>query len=162
MNSKPLNIRAATVEDAEAIFNFINELAIYEKAPQEVVTNVSMIQATLFGESPQAQALIAEIDSNAVGYAIYFTSYSTWLGKQGVYLEDLYVSPSFRGFGAGKALLKKIAKNAVDNDCGRVEWSVLDWNKPAIDFYESFGAKPQDEWTVYRLTGDALLKFANN
>jgi GNAT superfamily N-acetyltransferase len=162
MNINSLTVRCATDADAEIIFSFINDLAIYEKAPHEVVTNVADIRKTLFGDSSHTYALIAEIDDNAVGYAVYFFSYSTWLGKSGIYLEDLYVSPASRGVGAGKALLKEITKIAVDNNCGRVEWSVLDWNKPAIDFYQSFGANPQDEWTVFRLTGDALSKFANS
>ena len=104
--------------------------------------------------------LIAEIDNTPVGLAIYFYNFSTWLGKHGIYLEDLFVTPSARGKGAGKALLKSLAKIAVTEQCGRVEWSVLDWNKPAIDFYEALGAKPQDGWTVYRLTDNALIDFA--
>ncbi len=155
-----LNIRPANIDDAEIIFQFITELAIYEKAPLEVATTVEEIRTTLFPDKPQAYALIAEINDEAIAYAVYFYSYSTWLGKQGIYLEDLYVSPSSRGLGAGKGLLKELAKIAVNNDYGRVEWSVLDWNQPAIDFYQSFGAKPQDEWTVYRLTGEALDKFS--
>ena len=154
-----ITIRPANINDSEMIFSFINELAVYEKAPEQVVTTAAEIRHTLFGESPQAKALVADVNNETIGYAVYFFSYSTWLGKQGIYLEDLYVSPSSRGIGAGKALLKELAKIAVNNNCGRLEWSVLDWNQPAIDFYESFGAKPQDEWTVYRLTGTALQQF---
>lgn len=157
-----LIIRSATIDDTEIIFKFINELAIYEKAPQEVITTAEEIRTTLFSNSPLAYALIAEINGEAVGYAVYFYSYSTWLGKQGIYLEDLYVSPPSRGLGAGKAMLKEIAKIAITKQCGRVEWSVLDWNQPAIDFYQSVGAKPKDEWTVYRLASDELNKFAEN
>ncbi|MBX2849643.1 MAG: GNAT family N-acetyltransferase [Acidiferrobacterales bacterium] len=157
--SSPI-VRDANLDDADIIFKFINELADFEKAPQEVITNVDQLEETLFGKSPQAYALVAEIENQVIGYAIYFFSYSTWLGKQGIYLEDLYVSPSFRGHGAGKALLKNIAQIAVDENCGRLEWSVLDWNESAIDFYESFGAKPKHEWIVYRLDGRKLQNFA--
>ena len=155
-----LNIRPAVTDDCTQIFEFIRELAIYEKAEHEVVTNVEQIQSSLFGDQPQAKGLMAEMDGQAIGFAIYFHNYSTWLGKHGIYLEDLYVSPKFRGVGAGKALLQSLARIAIDKGCGRVEWSVLDWNQPAIDFYRALGAKPQDEWTVYRLTGDALTGFA--
>ena len=116
--------------------------------------------STLFCESPKAFALIAELNGIAVGFAVYFFSYSTWLGKYGIYLEDLYVSLDERGKGAGKALLKELAKIAVEKNCGRLEWSVLDWNQPSIDFYEAMGAKPKDGWTVYRLDGEALNSFA--
>ncbi len=108
----------------------------------------------------QTEALICEVAGKAVGYAVFFTSYSTWLGRNGIYMEDLYVTPDYRGIGAGKALLKTIAQYAVQRQCGRLEWSVLDWNQPAIDFYLSIGAQPQDEWVRYRLTGDALRAFA--
>lgn len=155
-----INIREANIGDTQQILDFILELAIYEKAEHEAKANADHIHATLFCESPKVHGLIAEIDGSSVGFAVYFYNYSTWLGKHGIYLEDLYVSPTARGSGAGKALLKELSKIAVANDCGRVEWSVLDWNTPAIDFYLAMGAKPQDEWTVYRLTGDALNKFA--
>lgn len=153
-------IRRATSEDAALILKFIVELAIYEKAEHEVVANEDDIKGSLFGKDSKAYALICEIDKVAVGYAVYFYNYSTWLGKFGIFLEDLYVSPTHRGLGAGKALLKKLAEIAVDEDCGRVEWSVLDWNQPAIDFYQAIGARQQDEWTVHRLTGKALTDFA--
>ena len=155
-----INIREANIGDTQQILDFILELAIYEKAEHEAKANADHIHATLFCESPKVHGLIAEIDGSSVGFAVYFYNYSTWLGKHGIYLEDLYVSPTARGSGAGKALLKELSKIAVANDCGRVEWSVLDWNTPAIDFYLAMGAKPLDEWTVYRLTGDALNKFA--
>ena len=155
-----LHIRPTTVDDCALILHFIRELAIYEKAEEEVATDEDQLKESLFGETPKAYALISEVDGAPVGFAVYFFNYSTWLGKNGIYLEDLYVSPKFRGHGAGKALLKELSRIAVANDCGRVEWSVLDWNEPAIQFYRSLGARPKDGWTVYRLTGDALTSFA--
>ncbi|MBB1201440.1 GNAT family N-acetyltransferase [Enterobacteriaceae bacterium 89] len=154
------SIRKATPADAKAIYDMIYELAVYEKAPEEVVTTPDEIRATLFGEDSKTEALICEIDGRIAGYAVFFTSYSTWLGRNGIYMEDLYISPDFRGKGAGKALLKTVARTAVERRCGRLEWSVLDWNQPAIDFYLSIGAKPQDEWVRYRMDGEALLNFA--
>ena len=156
----PLHIRPATPDDAELILRFITDLAIYEKAEHEVKTDAAGIRDSLFAEGSTAHGLICENDGQPIGYAVYFFNYSTWLGKHGLYLEDLYVSPEARGVGAGKALLRHLAQLAVARDCGRFEWSVLDWNTPAIDFYESFGARPQSEWTTYRLTGQALLDFA--
>lgn len=156
----PLHIRPATPDDAELILRFITDLAIYEKAKHEVKTDAAGIRDSLFAEGSTAHGLICETDGQPIGYAVYFFNYSTWLGKHGLYLEDLYVSPEARGLGAGKALLRHLAQLAVARDCGRFEWSVLDWNTPAIDFYESFGARPQSEWTTYRLTGQALLDFA--
>ena len=156
----PLTIRPATPDDAELILRFITDLAIYEKAEQEVKTDAAGIRDSLFAEDSTAHGLICENAGQPIGYAVYFFNYSTWLGKHGLYLEDLYVSPEARGLGAGKALLRHLAQLAVARDCGRFEWSVLDWNTPAIDFYESFGARPQSEWTTYRLTGQALLDFA--
>jgi len=153
-------IRQATPEDAQAIYDMIYELAVYEKAPEEVVTTPDEIRATLFAADSKTEALICETEGKPVGYAVFFTSYSTWLGRNGIYMEDLYVSPDYRGNGAGKALLKTIAKYAVERKCGRLEWSVLDWNQPAIDFYLSIGAAAQSEWVRYRLSGDALIDFA--
>jgi len=155
-----LNIRPAIAADAQSILDFIIELAVYEKARHEVVTSVGELRETLFGPEAKARALLCEIDGRAVGYAVYFYNYSTWLGRNGIYLEDVYVTPAFRRRGAGKALLKYIAQKAVAENCGRFEWSVLDWNTPAIEFYEAQGARPQSEWTIYRLTGAALKKFA--
>jgi GNAT superfamily N-acetyltransferase len=155
-----LTIRPATADDAELILRFITELAIYEKAEHEVKTDAAGIRDSLFAEGSTAHGLICENNGQPIGYAVYFFNYSTWLGKHGLYLEDLYVSPEARGLGAGKALLRHLAQLAVARGCGRFEWSVLDWNTPAIDFYESFGARPQSEWTTYRLTGQALLDFA--
>ncbi|WP_027896531.1 GNAT family N-acetyltransferase [Zestomonas thermotolerans] len=155
-----LHIRPATADDAELILRFITELAIYEKAEHEVKTDAAGIRASLFGADSTTHALICERDGEPIGYAVYFFNYSTWLGRHGLYLEDLYVSPAARGQGAGKALLRHLAKLAVARGCGRFEWAVLDWNTPAIEFYQSFGARPQEEWTIYRLTGQALLDFA--
>ena len=155
-----VHIRSATAEDAGLILHFIRELAIYEKAESSVQTDEAGIRASLFGADAKAQALVCERDGQVIGYAVYFYNYSTWLGRNGIYLEDLYVSPEQRGSGAGKALLQYIARLAVAQGCGRFEWSVLDWNTPAIDFYKAAGAVAQDEWTVYRLQGDALRKFA--
>ncbi|MGE8503097.1 L-amino acid N-acyltransferase YncA [Ectopseudomonas oleovorans] len=155
-----LHIRPATADDAELILRFITELAIYEKAEHEVKTDAAGIRDSLFAEGSTAHGLICEHEGQPIGYAVYFFNYSTWLGKHGLYLEDLYISPEARGLGAGKAMLRHLAQLAVARGCGRFEWSVLDWNKPAIDFYESFGARPQSEWVGYRLTGQALLDFA--
>jgi GNAT superfamily N-acetyltransferase len=138
----PLHIRTATAEDAALILRFITDLAIYDDAEHEVKTDVAGIQASLFGPDSNAHALICEHEGQPIGYAVYFFNYSTWLGKHGLYLEDLYVSPEKRGVGAGKALLRHLAQLAVAKDCGRFEWIVLDWNQPAIEFYQSFGAHP--------------------
>lgn len=156
-----VRIRPALADDAGLILNFIRELAIYEKAESSVQTDEAGIRDSLFGPDAKAQALICERDGKAIGYAVFFYNYSTWLGRNGIYLEDLYVSPEARGSGAGKALLQHIARLAVAQGCGRFEWSVLDWNTPAIDFYKAAGAVAQDEWTVYRLQGEALQKFAS-
>lgn len=155
-----LVLRPATAADAGLILRFIIELAVYEKEPDAVVTDQDGIAASLFGQRATAKALIAELDAEPVGYAVWFASYSTWLGRNGLYLEDLYVTPEMRGRGVGKAILRQLAALAVAQGCGRMEWSVLDWNAPAIAFYESVGARPQSEWTVFRLTGDALSTFA--
>ncbi|PWB32425.1 GNAT family N-acetyltransferase [Pseudomonas sp. SDI] len=156
----PLNIRPARVEDAEQILAFIIELAEYERARQAVVASVEDIRHSLFGEGAAAKGLICERDGQAIGYAVYFYSYSTWLGRNGVYLEDLYITPEQRGSGSGKQLLRHIAREAFEQGCGRLEWSVLDWNEPAIQFYTSLGAEPQDEWVRYRLEGETLRNFA--
>ena len=153
-------IREATIDDSSLILQFVRELAIYEKAEHEVLATEAQIQNSLFGADATAHALICEKGGDALGFAVYFFNYSTWLGKNGLYLEDLYVTPSARGSGVGRALLKQLAQIAVQQDCGRFEWSVLDWNEPAIKFYESVGAKAQDEWVIYRLTGQDLVDFA--
>ncbi|RMH38644.1 MAG: GNAT family N-acetyltransferase [Gammaproteobacteria bacterium] len=152
-------IREATVKDVAVIHQFIQELADYEQLSDEVTATISQLENTLFGETSVAHVLIAEQDNEPVGFALYFFNYSTFLAKPGIYLEDLYVRPKFRGRGVGTALLKKLAAIANERGCGRLEWSVLKWNKPAIDFYEKIGARPMDEWVTYRLAGKALSSF---
>lgn len=155
-----IDIREATIEDAALILQFITDLALYEKAEHEVLATVEDIQNTLFADDAIVHALVCSIHEEAVGYAVYFFNYSTWLGKHGLYLEDLYITPKYRGRGAGRTLLKHLASIAVSKNCGRFEWSVLDWNEPAIKVYESLGARPQSEWIGYRLEGEALRNFA--
>ena len=156
-----MQIRPATTNDSKIILGFIQELADYEKASDEVVATEQHIKSTLFSDNATAHCVICEHESNPIGFAVFFYNYSTWQGQNGLYLEDLYVTPEYRGIGAGKALLRHLAQHAVAHNCGRFEWSVLDWNTPAIDFYESIGAKPQAEWIKYRLDGDALVSFAD-
>ena len=155
-----LSIRQAVAKDAAIILNFIRELAIYEKAEHEVLATEKTISDTIFANDSHINALICEQDGQAIGIAIYFFNYSTWLAKSGLYLEDLYVAQEHRGKGAGKLLLKKMAQIALEKDCGRFEWSCLDWNKPSRDFYQSIGAKSQDEWGGYRMSGQTLIDFA--
>jgi GNAT superfamily N-acetyltransferase len=155
-----IHIRNAQADDAAVIHGFIVELAIYEKAEHEVIASIADIERSLFEAAAPARGLICEIDGKPVGFAVYFLSYSTWLGRKGLYLEDLYVSPQYRGSGAGKRLLRHLARLAFDSGCGRFEWSVLDWNEPAIQFYQSLGAKPQAEWVRYRMAGETLQNFA--
>lgn len=156
-----IHIRAAEKSDAAIILHFINELAVYEKEPDAVLNSISEIEDKLFGHDVRAHALICEQAGKPIGFAVYFFNYSTWLGKYGLYLEDLYVTQDKRGNGAGKAIMKYLAQLAIKKDCGRFEWVVLDWNKPAIDFYQSIGAKPQNEWIINRLSGDELHAFAS-
>ncbi|RQW65171.1 GNAT family N-acetyltransferase [Vibrio viridaestus] len=155
-----MKIRSAKSTDANTILNFIKELAEYEEALHCVEANVDDIVLSLFSEDSTAKAIICEVDNQPVGYAVYFYNYSTWLGKNGLYLEDLYVTPSFRSSGAGKLLMKTLANIAIEKGCGRFEWSVLHWNQPAIDFYHHIGAEEQSEWRIYRLTGESLKHFA--
>lgn len=157
-----LTIKQAAVEDSGLILRFVEELADYEKAAHEVLATESDIRESLFGDNSTTHAVICSVDDKPIGFAVYFFNYSTWLGKNGLYLEDLYVSPEYRGVGAGKALLKHLANIAISKQCGRFEWNVLDWNEPAINFYQSIGAKPQNEWIGYRLAGQALEEFANS
>ncbi|WP_271411961.1 GNAT family N-acetyltransferase [Pseudomonas sp. Q1-7] len=157
-----LEIRPARPDDAQQILDFIIELAVYERAGHEVIASVDDIRGSLFAANAPSRALMCLKDGQPIGYAVYFYSYSTWLGRNGIYLEDLYITPNHRGTGAGRRLLREIAREARANDCGRLEWSVLDWNQPAIDFYRSIGALPQDEWVRYRLDGDALREFAES
>jgi GNAT superfamily N-acetyltransferase len=152
-------IRDATVDDVPVIVSLVRELATYEREPDAVVATEDHFREALFGASPRASCLVAEDDNGIVGFALWFLNFSTWLGRHGVYLEDLFVRPSARGHGHGKALLTALARIAVERGYGRVEWSVLDWNTSAQDFYRSLGAAPMDEWTVWRLTGDALTNL---
>jgi GNAT superfamily N-acetyltransferase len=156
-----ISIRPAAASDVPTIMGFVRELAEFEKAPDEVTSNESIMHEALFGARPAAEALIAERDGVPVGMAVFYHNFSTWTGVRGIWLDDLYVTPQARGSGAGKALLKHLARIAVDRGCARFEWWVLDWNAPAIAFYESIGAKPMDEWTVQRVDGDALTALAS-
>ena len=154
-------IRAAKIDDVPEILELIKELAVYEKAEHEVLATEEELLKTLFADSPSVFAHVIDIDGKVVGIAIWFLNYSTWLGKHGIYLEDLYVKPEFRGRGFGLALLKELAKICVERGYPRFQWWVLDWNTPAIEFYSSHGAVAMDEWTVHRVTGDALKKLGS-
>jgi GNAT superfamily N-acetyltransferase len=153
-------IRPASEDDLALILEFISGLAEYERLPHEVVADLPTLKRFLFGEKPAAEVVFAEVDGKAAGLALYFTSFSTFQGRPGIYLEDLFVLPEMRGQGIGRALLAHLAAVTVERDYGRLEWSVLDWNKPAIDFYENLGARPMSGWTKYRLDGDALQNLA--
>lgn len=155
-----LSIREANLTDLPLIAQFIRDLADYEKLAQEVRFDEAVLGDRLFGPRPYAEVLIGEIDGAPQGFALFFHNFSTFEGKPGVYLEDLFVRPEARGSGLGKALLKRLAALAVERDCARLEWWVLDWNEPAIQFYKKLGAKPMDEWTTFRVDGDALLELA--
>jgi len=156
-----LTIRPAVRADAAQILAYITELADYERARHQVVATLADIEHSLFDDGSTVHSLICERDGQAIGFAVYFYSYSTWQGRNGIYLEDLYITPEQRGGGAGRDVLRHIAREAVAKGCGRFEWSVLDWNEPAIGFYQSLGAEPQAEWVRYRLEGDRLLQFAH-
>jgi GNAT superfamily N-acetyltransferase len=153
-------IRPATPADIPAIHRLIVELAIYEREPDAVQASHADLHEALFGQRPVAECVLAELHGEAVGLALFFTNFSTWTGRPGLYLEDLFVMPAARGAGLGKALLVHLAQLAATRGCGRFEWSVLDWNQPAIDFYTALGARPMQEWTVMRLDGDALARLA--
>ena len=155
-------IRPAGVEDVPIILQLIRDLATYERAPQEVTATEEQLADVLFGERPAAEVLLAFEAQSPVGFAVYFYNFSTWLGRPGLYLEDLFVKPEKRGKGYGRALLVELAKIARDRGCGRMEWAVLNWNEPAIKFYRSLGAMPMDEWTVFRLTQDGIARLANS
>jgi GNAT superfamily N-acetyltransferase len=157
-----LLIRRAHVEDVPVILGLIRDLATYERAPDEVAATEEQLVDVLFGEKPAAEVLLAFEKESPVGFAVYFYNFSTWLGRPGLYLEDLFVKPEKRGKGYGRALLVELAKIARDRGCGRMEWAVLDWNEPAIKFYRSLGAKPMHEWTVFRLTGNEIARLANS
>ena len=155
-----LSIRSARAEDIPLIAQFIRDLAEYERLAHEVRFDEAVLQAKLFGPRPYAQVLIGEIDGEPQGFALFFHNFSTFEGKPGIYLEDLFVRPEARGSGLGKALLKRLAALAVERDCARLEWSVLDWNEPSIQFYLGLRAKAMDEWTIYRVDGGALGELA--
>lgn len=155
-----LTVREAVPTDAATILRFVRELADYEKAVHEVEASEESVRMSIFGEGSVTRALICERDGTAIGMAVWFFSYSTWQAKNGLYLEDLYVTPQARGSGAGKAMLRRLAQIAIDKGCGRFEWSVLDWNEPSIRVYEAIGAEPQKEWIRYRLAGEKLEAFA--
>lgn len=157
-----IEIRDAQVDDSATILQFIRELAVYEKQGDAVTATVESIAQSLFSPEATAHAILCLRDDKPIGFAVYFYNYSTWLGKNGLYLEDLYVSPHERGTGAGKAMLKYLAQLAVSRNCGRFEWTVLDWNEPAIAFYQAIGAEAQTEWLIYRLSGKALMDFAHS
>ncbi|CAM3182536.1 N-acyltransferase YncA [Sphingomonas antarctica] len=155
-----ISVRPAIEPDAATILRFVRDLADYERDPEAVVATEVMLAQALFGPDPAAEALIADMDGQPIGFALFFHNFSTWTGRRGLYLEDLYITPDARGSGAGKALLVALAKIATTRGCARFEWSVLDWNDPAIGFYKSIGAQPMNEWTVFRLDGDALASLA--
>ena len=156
-----MQIRMAQPADVEDIHRLIYELAVYEKAPEEMVATIDQINISLFNANPVAFCHVAEVDGKVVGIALWFLNYSTWLGKAGIYLEDLFVQPEYRGHGIGKGFMQTLAALCVERGYERFQWWVLDWNKPSIDFYQELGAVPMDEWTVFRLSGDALKKFAS-
>jgi GNAT superfamily N-acetyltransferase len=155
-----INLRVATRDDIPLIAKFIRALAEYEKLLDEVRLDEGVLAEKLFGPRPYAEVLIGEIDGQPQGFALFFHNFSTFEGRPGIYLEDLFVTPEARGSGLGTALLAELARLAVERDCARLEWSVLDWNEPSIGFYKALGAKPMDEWTVFRLDGIALTNLA--
>ena len=160
MNREEIRIVPATENDVAVVYSFIRKLAEYEKLLDQVTATEEMLRETLFGERRVAEVVLAYIDEEPVGFALYFHNFSTFVGRAGIYLEDLFVEPAYRGKGIGKALLTYVAKIAVDRKCGRFEWAVLDWNTPAINFYRSLGAAPLEDWTLFRVTGEALTKLA--
>lgn len=155
-----VEIRPAAAGDLPAMMVMVRELAEYERLAHAVVATEASFEAALFGERPTAEALVAIVDGEMVGYAIYFQNFSTFVGRAGIYLEDLYVRPACRGKGIGKGLLSRVAQVAVERQCQRLEWAVLDWNEPSIQFYKSLGAEPLDEWTIFRMAPAAIAKLA--
>ena len=154
-----ITFRYAEKKDAGLILDFIKELAVYEKLLDEVVATEATLEEWIF-EKKKAEVIFVMADGKEAGYALFFHNFSTFLGRAGIYLEDLYVTPEYRGYGLGKALIKKLGSIAVERGCGRLEWSCLDWNTKSIDFYRSLGAEPMEGWTVYRVTGDTLKNLA--
>lgn len=157
-----LEIRTTTEADLPIILSLIRELAEYEREPDAVVATEAGLREVLFGAKPSAEVLLALEEQEPVGFAVYFHNFSTWLGRPGLYLEDLFVRPEKRGKGYGRALLERLAQVAKERGCGRMEWAVLDWNEPAIQFYRKLGAQPMDEWTVFRLTKEGIAKLAGS
>jgi len=156
-----ITIRPAREDEVPLVLQFVRELAEYEHLLHEAVASEERVRRDLFGPRPYAEVIFACLDDEPVGFALFFHNYSTFVGKPGIYLEDLFVRPNVRGKGLGKALLTWLAAEAVRRDCGRLEWSVLDWNEPSIKFYKSLGARPMDEWTIFRLDGEALRRAAS-
>ncbi len=157
-----MQLRPATSEDTDLIVQLIHELATFEQLAHECKAEAGSLREHLFGSQPRAEVVIAEVDGETAGFALFFHNFSTFVGKPGLYLEDLFVRPAFRGHGIGKALMVHLAQLAVARGCGRFEWWVLDWNQPAIDFYRRLGAEPMSEWTVQRVSGAALDRLANS
>jgi len=162
IETKNFTIRPATIVDVPIILQLIRDLATYERAPSEVAATEEQLVDVLFGERPVAEVLLAFEDEMPIGFAVFFHNFSTWVGRPGLYLEDLFVKPEARGKGYGRALLIHLAKIARDRGCGRMEWAVLDWNEPAIQFYKKIGAQPLDEWKIFRLTRDGIAKLAES
>jgi GNAT superfamily N-acetyltransferase len=159
--SKAITIRRAEAHEVPLILSFIRDLAEYERLSHEVVATENGLRETLFGPRPHAEVVFACLDAEPVGFALFFHNYSTFLGQPGIFLEDLFVRPHARGHGVGRVLLQWLARTAVERNCGRLEWNVLDWNEPAIGFYRKLGARPMDEWTTFRLTGAELQALAS-
>ncbi len=158
--SAGLDIRTATEDDLPTILRFIEDLAVYERLRESCVATIEKLRSTLFTTPPAAEILIARYDGQPVGFALFYHNYSTFLAQRGLFLEDLFVNPDARGKGVGRALLSALARIAIERGCGRFEWNVLDWNEIAIGFYRSIGAKPMDEWTTFRVDGEALHQLA--
>jgi GNAT superfamily N-acetyltransferase len=161
MNAR-VRISRATERDVPLIVQLIRELAEYERAPDEAVATVEGMTNALFGSSPQAECLIAHLDDKSAGFALFFYNFSTWTGKRGIYLEDVFIRPEMRRHGVGEALFKELATIAIARDCPRLEWAVLNWNEMAINFYKKIGATAKDDWTTFRLSGDTLTKLAES
>ena len=157
---KTFRIRPATPADVPIILELIRDLATYERAPSDVTATEERLLQVLFGEKPVAEVLLASEGEAPVGFAVFFYNFSTWLGRPGLYLEDLFIRPEHRGKGYGRALLVDLAKIARDRGCGRMEWAVLDWNEPAIEFYKKLGARPLDDWKIFRLTREGITRLA--
>lgn len=160
LKTKELTFRFATKEDVPLVMKFIKDLAIYEKMLDKVVATEALLEEWLF-DKERAEVILAVVEGKEIGFALFFHNFSTFLGRSGIYLEDLYVDPAFRGNGYGKSILKYLAKIAVERKCGRLEWVCLNWNKSSIDFYLSLGAKPMDDWTIYRISGTTLNELAD-